>query len=201
MKNLKGFSLIEILVSLAIASVLMLGIYRFLFQYSRSYLRIIEKAENVSEVWQVFRYLNEDICNSDFPDGEREKWGNYLTVNDNKTEFSFYRRHNDQLQKIVYRFDPATGSLKREEESRSTFLLRDRCKLFSLDIINDEAGDNASMPESIGFKITLEAGRLDPDQRHGPAQSFSTYFFPIFANMKLKSVDNKKTWPLEVSSD
>ncbi|MBU1108441.1 MAG: prepilin-type N-terminal cleavage/methylation domain-containing protein [Candidatus Riflebacteria bacterium] len=201
MKKAKGFSLVEILVALSIASLFMLGFYRFLFQYSRSYLRIIEKAENVAEVWQVFRYLNEDICNSDFLDGDCKNWSEYLKVNEEKTEFSFYRRHNDKLQKIVYHFDSAAGSLKREDETRSIFLLKDRCKLFSLDLLQGESGDTASMPGNIGFKISLEAGRLNSDQRYGPAQSFSTYFFPVFANMKLKSVYNKKAWPLEASSN
>lgn len=196
MRRDRGFSLIEIIISITIASLLLLVFCRFLFQYSRSYLRIIEKAENVAEVWQVFRYLNEDICNSDFPEGDCSKASGYLQVNEENTEFAFYRRYNDKLQRVVYSFDATSGSLKRSEEDKTVFLLRDRCKSFSLDLFSDNSG-NASMPASIGFKISLEAGRVNPDQQHGPAQNFSTCFFPVFANMKLKSVSNKKAWPLE----
>jgi len=105
MKKAKGFSLVEILVALSIASLLMLGFYRFLFQYSRSYLRIIEKAENVAEVWQVFRYLNEDICNSDFLDGDCKNWSEYLKVNEEKGELIVTGKD------FVYVFDKNTGTL------------------------------------------------------------------------------------------
>jgi len=193
--------LIEILVSITIASLLLLGIYRFLFQYSRSYLRIVEKAENISEVWQVFRYLSEDLCNSDFPEGKCENWADYLAVNENGSEYTFYRRQNAQLKKVVYRFDKDSGSLKREDGTKSIILLKDRCKSFSLAISHDETTNKAGQPESIRFRVTLEAGRPDPGQRHGPPQCFSTFFFPIFANLKLKSIDNKKYWPLEVASE
>jgi hypothetical protein len=177
-----AFSAIEMLVVIGIFTVVSIALYSFFSHYTRTFVRIDERLEQVVEAWQVLRHLGDDLQSVDFPDGDRARWADILQRQPDG--FIVQTRTLLGRQAIQYRFDPASGNLVRVEGGKTKLLLQNRCKAFEVQMQHTLAAP-ATMPIRLEFqvKLVLQNPKKTAETTH-PLE-MDTILIPEFLNRTL----------------
>jgi hypothetical protein len=174
----------EILVVLILFGLVSTAIYRFLYQYSRGYLKVTEKMENVAEGWQLLRLLNDDLVFSDLPGFSMKTWETADLVQQNRLPIS--RRRGKDISRVTYEIDKETGNISREENGKKIRFLNARCKEFSVGrgIKPTEKQNNR---QDLFYRVKLAIGEIRETSETAKPVSIETLIFPTFLNRKVQS--------------
>ncbi len=148
--NNRGFSLVELLVSVAIMSIVMLIITAMLTNASRFFEKQSAQIELQNEAQVITNYLTESVM---------EASGMEFVITDPSTGSGIYR---------LYGVDPSTGAITGKGDQR---LLYYDASTFSLYIVSFDAGDPIPDPStyaSIGYLISDGIQSFSMDVDKGP---------------------------------
>ncbi|MBF0409253.1 MAG: hypothetical protein HQM10_18075 [Candidatus Riflebacteria bacterium] len=176
----KGFSAMEIMIAVVLAIGCMLILYKLFSHYSRFFIKLDNRIENISEAWLTAKALSEDLLMADVADGDISKWKDSIKVLVNGC--SIKKRINGRITDVNY---IASGSLIRTIEGAQTVLIKKSCKSFLFEpCFNDFVG---SFPKRISVHVKFE---ITPDSSKGlPPSSpltIETTFVPEFLNLRLR---------------
>ncbi|MFZ2960596.1 MAG: prepilin-type N-terminal cleavage/methylation domain-containing protein [Candidatus Ozemobacteraceae bacterium] len=178
-----GFSMVELLFVLLLFGLVSGGIYRFLFQYSRGYLKVTDKMENVAEGWQILRLLNDDLTCSEIPDTEKDTLEKDDLITDG--EFVIQRRREKNISKVIYRIEKSTGNVSREEDAHKIRFLHARCKEFKIGRYLKPFGKTGNQ-KNVFYRVKLDIGDFKENRDSAKSVSIETCIFPIFLNLQLR---------------
>ncbi|MBF0545642.1 MAG: prepilin-type N-terminal cleavage/methylation domain-containing protein [Candidatus Riflebacteria bacterium] len=181
MKLNRAFSLVELVLAISLFSIISIVLYNFFQHYSRSYFRIDDKIESVTEAWQLLRFINEDLFCCDFPDADPKKWSSVIEQIPSGG-YQLWRRRSDKLEKITYNFDEKKGQISREENGKFINMMNNRCKQFSIVSISNPS-DN---PKEIYFELEFELENMNKKPESYIPLKIKRKIFPVFLNFKLR---------------
>ena len=178
----RGLTAVEILVVVAVMSVVTLGLYRFFNHYTRTYLRVDDRMAHVVEAWQVLRYLGDDLQAVDFPAGDRARWRDVLQETADGYEMQV--RAGGSLQKVVYRFDAAAGKIWRTSGGKTHPVLRNSGQEFAIAMDAVDPGPTGE-PRRLDFRVRLVLKNPTKMAEAHKALEVSTSIVPEFLNRRL----------------
>lgn len=178
-----GITTVELLVGLAIFTMVSSALYMVISHYSRSFLRIDDRVANVAEGWRVVQALQEDILAADLPGGDRQRWAEAIQQTTDGCQLT--RRSGGSLTTVSYVFDRSDHSLIRIADGAPRTLIQSRCREFVVQpgFTGATAG---SPPHTIRVHLRLELEQPVT----GPSRGFEpvvveTSLIPEFLNRRL----------------
>lgn len=177
----EGFSLVEILVVMTIFVVVASVLY-FFFEHSfRSYLKVDDRTESVTECWQIITLLREDLSQADIPGRDLGQWAKIVEAI--PEGFRITRRKWDRQIPVIYAFDATSGNLSRIEDGvRTNSLARSRCQEFDIQVEARFATAGATIPDLIQFPIKVRTFNMAQARDKSAAIEFQTIISPHFVN-------------------
>ncbi len=178
-----GISTIELLVGLAIFTMVASALYLVISHYSRSFLRLDDRVANVTEGWRVVQALQEDILAADLPAGDRQRWAE--AIQGGADGCTLIRRSGGGLTTVSYVFDRTDHSLIRIADGQPRTLIQSRCREF---LIQPEfAGATIGSPPHtirVHLRLELEQPVTGPSRGFEPVVA-ETSLTPEFLNRRL----------------
>jgi hypothetical protein len=191
-----AFSIAEVLLALLLFGLVSSAIYHVLFQYSRSFLLVSEKLENVAEGWQIMRMLNDDLSCADIPDSEDKNWSQAVHFSDQV--LTIQRRRDGDISRVTYLFDPDVGNVVREEGGKRVLFVRTRCKSFSL-VTREITPSGKPLPTKIYYHVKLDLGEPRTPRTPGKPVTLEANIIPVFLNLRLRKTYLHSGLPPEIS--
>lgn len=178
-----GLTATEILVVIGLAVLCLGAIYRVFSHYSRSFLKIDHRIENLSEAWLTVRALTDDLMMADVPEGDVTRWREVIRVTDRGVVIR--RRSQGRVVEVVYEADAQTRSLTRVVEGGQFPLIRQRCRRF---ICQPTFGEMVgSVPRQLTVALHLEIETASPPAGiPAPPLVLETSVSPDFLNLRLQ---------------
>ncbi|MBF0546637.1 MAG: prepilin-type N-terminal cleavage/methylation domain-containing protein [Candidatus Riflebacteria bacterium] len=183
----RAFTLLELIITLAIFVSIASILYDFVWHYFRSYVQVDEKIENEAETWQIVNSLQTDLSFCDFPDGTPQTWEGLLATT--STGFRINKQKSGVRIPVEYKYDRVRGDLFKEEDGRNYSITRNRLKNFLVEM-KVEKPEGREIPAKIWFHLVIEPGKIGTSSVPLGTFVYETQIFPYFINKKL----NSKFW-------
>lgn len=178
-----GLTATEILVVIGLAVLCLGAIHRVFSHYSRSFLKIDHRIENLSEAWLTVRALTDDLMMADVPDGDVTRWQEVVRVSEKGVVIQ--RRSQGRVVEAIYEADARTRSLTRVVEGVQFPLIRQRCRRF---VCQPTFGEMVgSVPRQLTVTLHLEIETASPAAGiSAPPLVLETSVSPDFLNLRLQ---------------
>ena len=158
------------------------------------YLKVLDKMENVAEGWQIVRLLNDDlVCADLLPEEIASLTPGPLASGGTMT---IRRRRGKTLSPVVYRIDPVSGDVTREEGEKKFRFLAARCRQFDVERCIQPFGTSGRQ-RSVFFRVKLNIGEVRERAESAKPVEVETRIFPLFLNLRLHSRYRHEGFPDE----
>jgi len=179
----RGVSSLEMTIAVVLAILCLTAIFRLFSNYSRSFLKVDNRIENIAEGWLTMRALADDLQMADVPEGDPRRWAESIKATGQGAVI--WKRSGGALVEVSYTFQPQAGSLVRSVGGTRMALIPRRCRGFTFEPAFGAVVGSWPQRVSVHVRLVLEnasAGAVVTP----PPMELETTFVPECLNLRLQ---------------
>ncbi|HNW34055.1 MAG TPA: prepilin-type N-terminal cleavage/methylation domain-containing protein [Candidatus Ozemobacteraceae bacterium] len=180
----RGFTLVEMLVVIALATTIIGGITLLMTQFRRSFSKGEETGVTLQEGGMFLALLRNDLVNAVFDKRlSPDRWREAIKITPERLAMTVYTGESDQTTLVEYLYEPGSGkgSISRSAGgSRPRTLVNGRIASLSWELATEEIGGSPTASGTPFLWINLQArfGGQDKAGVKGKELVLSTKLFP-----------------------